>query len=307
VKTIDVLGLGSLAVDDVLYVPEYPRPDTKIRATRRVQRCGGLTGTALAAAAKLGATCAYAGRFGTDSNSILIRDALNQAGVSTEHAAVSGNFSVGASTIIISPGARTIFTSPAGETGAGDSHPSHEVILASKVLLVDHHGIQGGIRAAQIARANGIRVVGDFERLDSAALFSLMSLTTDLILSETFAIAISSTRSISDAVHWLRQGFDGNIVLTAGSAGTWFSLAGMKGIQFCPAIEVVAVDTLGCGDVFHGAFAACLAFGMETAECIRIATRAAGLKAARSGGWENLPTLVEVTAKLSGEAPYLPE
>lgn len=50
----DVLGLGAITVDDLLYVEHYPQPDTKtpVRAMRR--EGGGLAGTAPAAAVARG-------------------------------------------------------------------------------------------------------------------------------------------------------------------------------------------------------------------------------------------------------------
>ena len=50
---LDILGFGALAVDDLLYVDEYPSADSKVRVMRRERQCGGLTGTALVAAARL--------------------------------------------------------------------------------------------------------------------------------------------------------------------------------------------------------------------------------------------------------------
>ncbi len=59
--SIDVLGLGAVAVDDLVYLDEYPRPDSKVRVVRRERHAGGLTGTALVAAARMGRRCSYAG------------------------------------------------------------------------------------------------------------------------------------------------------------------------------------------------------------------------------------------------------
>jgi sugar/nucleoside kinase (ribokinase family) len=47
---------------------------------------------------------------------------------------------------------------------------------------------------------------------------------------------------------------------------------------------VKAIDTLGAGDVFHGAFALALAEGRDVAAALRFATAAAGLKCTRLGG-----------------------
>ena len=48
----DILGLGAVAVDDLMYVESYPPPDVKTRVLRRERHCGGLTATALVTAAR---------------------------------------------------------------------------------------------------------------------------------------------------------------------------------------------------------------------------------------------------------------
>jgi sulfofructose kinase len=62
----DVLGVGSCAVDDRLFVDHFPNPDEKmpIRAARR--QAGGQTSTALVAAARMGSRAAFAARLGDD-------------------------------------------------------------------------------------------------------------------------------------------------------------------------------------------------------------------------------------------------
>ena len=49
---VDILGLGGVAVDDLLYVDGYPPADSKTPVARRERQCGGLTATALVAAAR---------------------------------------------------------------------------------------------------------------------------------------------------------------------------------------------------------------------------------------------------------------
>jgi sugar/nucleoside kinase (ribokinase family) len=66
---------------------------------------------------------------------------------------------------------------------------------------------------------------------------------------------------------------------------------------------VAAVDTTGCGDVFHGAYAAALVRGMGVEERVRFAAAAAALKATRRGGQAGAPTLEEVETFLRGQAP----
>jgi sugar/nucleoside kinase (ribokinase family) len=53
---------------------------------------------------------------------------------------------------------------------------------------------------------------------------------------------------------------------------------------------VTVVDTTGCGDVFHGAYAAGLSRGLALPERIRFASAAAALKARGRGGQAGIPT-----------------
>ena len=66
-----------------------------------------------------------------------------------------------------------------------------------------------------------------------------------------------------------------------------------------PAYRVEVVDTTGCGDVFHGAYAAGLAQGVGTAERVRLATATAALKATRHGGQAGIPSRAAVEAFLA--------
>ena len=66
-----------------------------------------------------------------------------------------------------------------------------------------------------------------------------------------------------------------------------------------PAFEVDAVDTLGAGDTFHGAFALMLAEGSPNATAMRFAAAAAALKCTRFGGSSSAPTRAEVEAFLA--------
>jgi sulfofructose kinase len=79
--TIDVLGLGIAAVDDLLYVDAFPAADQKAPVRRRERQCGGLTATALVAAARLGSTCMYAGVLGDDELSAFVIASLAAEGI----------------------------------------------------------------------------------------------------------------------------------------------------------------------------------------------------------------------------------
>ena len=66
-----------------------------------------------------------------------------------------------------------------------------------------------------------------------------------------------------------------------------------------PAPEVEVVDTLGAGDVFHGAYALAIAEGRTVEQSARFANAAAALKCTRPGGRAGIPDRAEVDRFLS--------
>ena len=66
-----------------------------------------------------------------------------------------------------------------------------------------------------------------------------------------------------------------------------------------PVFAVEAIDTLGAGDVFHGAFTLALAEGRDVIAALRFAAAAAGLKCTRLGGSMAAPRRAEVDALLA--------
>ena len=66
-----------------------------------------------------------------------------------------------------------------------------------------------------------------------------------------------------------------------------------------PAFTVHAVDTLGAGDIFHGAFTLAIAEGQAVEAAIRFASAAAALKCTKPGGPLAAPFRPEVTEFLA--------
>ena len=281
-KRLDILGLGCTAVDDLLYVPSFPRADTKVRVAHSLRRCGGLTGSALVTAARLGARCAYAGCLGTDEHSERVAWNFIGEGVDTSRAPRLPEARVVRSTIIVGTdsGSRNIFYEDEGMIGAHPSLPSEDVIRDSKVLFIDHSGMQGNLRAARLARSAGVAVVADFED-EAVPLFQeVLALVDHLILSVELACRITKESSAAQAARALWQPDRSLVLVTSGANGCWsVSAESELEARHHPAFAVRAADTTGCGDVFHGAYAASLARGDPLQERIRFAAAAAALKA----------------------------
>ncbi len=285
-------------MDELIYVPAYPPADAKARVLRRERQCGGLTATALVAAARLGARCAYAGVLGEDGQSRFVLDSLQREGVDVSHVLRRAGVRPIQSVIVVGERRKTrnIFFSLDGVLGAGAKTPSKEVVCSAGVLLVDLYGVPGMIRAARLARAAGIPVVGDFERSDVPGFDRLLPLVDHLIVPSDFACKLTGASHPAAAAaklwaadsppKWRRS----VVVVTCGANGCYYIDSERKQPEHGPAFKVKVSDTTGCGDVFHGAYAAALARGMALRERIRFAAAAAALKATKPGGQAGIPT-----------------
>jgi sulfofructose kinase len=302
--TIDILGLGGVAVDDLLFVASYPPPDQKAPVLARDRQCGGLTATALVAASRLGARCSYAGVLGDDELSRYVEGRLQQEGISLEHLACRPPARPVSAFIIVdqTTGSRNIFFDLNGAIGAGDDWPPAEVIQSCRVLFVDSIGMQGMIRAARIARAAGIPVVADIES-DSPLFAELLGEIDHLIVSWEFVQGYTAAATPSEAARKLWSPKREVVIVTCGAAGCWYlSREDPAQARHVPAFQVQVVDTTGCGDVFHGAYAAALVKGLDLYERIRYASGAAAIKATARGGQAGAPTAQALEAFLKERA-----
>jgi sugar/nucleoside kinase (ribokinase family) len=303
-KLFDVLGLGVTAVDDILYVPTYPPADGKVEVRQRERHGGGLCATALVAASRLGARCAFAGTLGFDEDSRFVLETLASEGVNTRPAVRKADAGPVRSVIVVDETRRTrnIFYDTSRARGADPRRPPKAVILSGRVLLVDRFGIPGMIRAARIARAAGIPVVADFESSHLPRFGELLALVDHLIVSENFAHQLTKAKGPGAAAAKLWHQGRGAVVITSGAAGCWFVDGLAKRAKHVAAFPVQAIDTTGCGDVFHGAYAAALSRGLALEERLRFASAAAALKATQHGGQAGIPTLDQVNRLLRRSA-----
>ena len=298
-QQFDILGIGCCTVDDLLYVESFPAPDTKQRVLERVRDGGGLTASALVAASRLGARCSYAAQLGHDELSQFVARNLERENIDLSHVVWTDRAQPIHSTIVVDTTnhTRTILWSKDGETGAHDSLPAESVIRKARVLFLDHYGTVGGIRAAKIARENGVAVVADLERDNVPRFHELLEQIDHLIISHHFAINLTKSKNARDAVRVLVRN-RAAVVVTCGEEGAWFASRENATSQHLPAFRVQTVDSTGCGDIFHGAYAGELARGETLENCVRFASAAAAVKATRCGVQRAAPTREEVEAFL---------
>jgi len=286
----DVLGIGIVAVDDLLMVDNYPSADSKMRADKVVRQGGGLTGTALVAASRLGAKCAYGGILGQDDLSNWTVSELEREGVDCSLTIRSGDVKPYHAIIVVDTThhTRTIIFSDDGVMPRPIETIDESFVSKAKVILIDQLGIDVMLYTALIAKKLGIPTVADIEREEHPQTRELLSQIDHLVLSTSFAGKLTGSDDPIKQVEALYRNDRTCIAVTAGIRGCWY-ITKDKEIHHQPAFKVPAVDTTGCGDVFHGAYATGIAWGWDVPKCIEFASATAALKATKPGGRAGIP------------------
>jgi sulfofructose kinase len=295
----DVLGFGAVAVDDLLYVEHYPSPDTKAQVLAERREGGGLTGTALVAAARLGAKAAYGGVLGDDELSRFTAEALEREGVDCTPVLYRPGARPIHSHIVVdqSTGGRNIFFSYAGVVERQPEEMTDDLIGNCRVLFVDHTVMAGGLRAIAIAQAQGIPVVADIERVQPGAVEFIEAVDVP-ILPRGFVRALSGDDDLDHAAEYIQSLGPKTVVITCGEEGVLAYAEGQRLHQPAYCVQPV-IDTTGAGDVFHGAFAYGIALDYDLPRNLAFAGAVAALSCSALGGRGALPTIEQVQALLT--------
>lgn len=291
----DVLAVGAVAVDEISYVNKFPRPNTKTEVSSTERQVGGLAATVLVTVSHMGGRGAYLGALGEDELSRYAIRGLEQEGVDCSTVIDVPAARPFHSCVVVdeSSASRTILFSPEGVTAVADRFITRELISSCKVLFVDNTGGSAALRAAKLAREIGRPVIADIERITGPETSELIEYVDHLVVGIELGAEVAADERPDIVADRLIQNGHNAVVVTAGERGCWWSDQDRK-VHHHPAFFVRAVDTLGCGDVFHGAYAATVAAGGSVEDAVRTASAAAAIMATRRGVGPAVPRRVEV-------------
>ena len=293
-----VLSVGTAVVDFVMTVDHLPTEGRKYRASEATIVGGGCAANAAIAIARLGGESLLAGHLGTDAVGDLIIGGLEVAGVDCGLIRRDPDLQSSFSNIMVDgAGERMIVNYRDPRFTDSDADWLAKDMPEVGAVLADTRWPAGAVVAMRAARQLGIPGVVDAEA-------PLGDGTECLPLASHVAFAADGLRDFA-GVDDLDQGLEiaskrlpGFVAVTDGANGVRWRHGGDGG--HIPADPVDVVDTLGAGDVWHGAFALALAEGMETGAALRFAGATAAIKCGRPGGSRGSPTRGEVDAFIRG-------
>ena len=294
---IDVVGLGQCSLDILGKVGSYPGLDQKAELSALLVQGGGPVATALVTLARLGVPVAMAGAVGDDDFGQQIRDGLVAEGVDcTFLTEKPGCCSQVAFIAVDDDGHRNIFWHRGN--AVPDAAGLYETLLCRKVRVLHLDGLQlvPAMTAAEIARSLNVVTVLDAGTL-RPGMERLLTLVDHLVVSEKFARQMIGRHDPEEALRVLAGHSAAGVSVTCGESGS-VSTDSTGSVFYQQAFKMDAVDTTGCGDVFHGGYIYGLLQGWQLQQTVRFATACAALKTRALGGRTAIPDLPEVEAFL---------
>jgi len=271
--TVRGLFVGLATIDLVYGVDEFPAANTKVEAKSQQVYVGGPATNAAIAFAHLGGEAALAAAVGRHALAGVVRAELEQYNVRLVdlHAEFEGVPAISA-VAVDSKGRRTVVSANAARIGARAADPDMELCAWARVVEVDGHQMQACQRWAAAARAQGAHVAMDGGSWKRG--------TGELLRHVDTAICSADFRppecaSEDETIAYLAARGVGQIAITNGDGPVRWAMGAEAGSIETPRVE--AVDTMGAGDIFHGAFCAAWArsgaFVESLAEAARVASQ----------------------------------
>ncbi|SHO47518.1 carbohydrate kinase family protein [Anaerocolumna xylanovorans] len=285
----DLVGMDSPCVDLAVNVDKIPEPNHGELVKNVSWQGGGKVATGLIAAARLGARAAAIGNIGTDIYGTFIRTDFIRHGIDTKYLLQREDKSTHFDIVISDKktGGRNILYYPGTSESITEEELPLSYLQSTKYFYIARLD-EITIKAARLAKQAGAKIIMDADS-------GLPNLKEELPLIDVFIgseFIYHSLFSDSDYEKNCRAMMEKGpeiVVFTFGEKGA----AGVsrEGYFQIPAYKVETVDTVGAGDVFHGAFAAGLLKNLSVCETARFAAAAAAIKCTRIGGRAGIPDM----------------
>ena len=302
-----LLGVGHVALDLVFGVESLALSPVKHRARSHVQVVGGMTASACTAAARLGAKVRFASPVGDDDAAEAFQRHFGREGVDASWLQrVAGATSTVSAILVDAQGERAV-VSRLGSALADPPSFDLDAIKGCDLLLADPRCPSWAEAALHAMRAAGRPSVFDGDTAPQADLHRLAGLARWAVFSaqglkawlgipaDAALVEDQLSRGLAEL---LKAGAEVAVV-TQGEHGLHWQRHGAP-MRAMPAFRAgPVVDTLGAGDVFHGALGVALARGDPDEGALRFASIAAALKCTGAGGIAAAPRWSEVQAALS--------
>lgn len=303
-RKYDVYGMGNALVDLVCKVDDAFLKDMGIEKGRMIlidqqahdvlvpklnpetRENAGSVANSMIALSYFGGKGFYSCKVADDEDGRFYLDQLRQEGLATnltKELLEAGT--TGKSVVMVTPDAERTFNTFLGATETfstaqldGDALAQSEWLYIEGYLVAQKTAQPAAVEAVRIARSNGVKVVLTFSDVFMIQHFrdgmdEIVGDGVDLILcNEDEVRAYTESDDLASAAKMLKK-IAKTFVITRGFKGT--IVYDGNSLTEVPGVQVKAVDTVGAGDMFAGAFLYGITHGFSYEDAAKLANLAA--------------------------------
>ncbi len=300
-----ILCVGACAWTTIFRVaalPDAQGGSAKIIPEEAIQIGDGMSASAACAIVKLGGRAEFWGRVGDDANGRAAVTSLTATGLDCSQVryvqGVTGSF---CTVVIDRQGERIVIPrhDPAMPNDTGWLPLDRIASGEYSAVLTEVRWPEGAAAVLVAARSAGIPAILDAEVGAEGVLEDLAARASHVLYSEVGLAAHVDDGDVRAQLQRAQSKLPNAFVgVTRGAEGFFWLEQSTGCIEHATGISVTAIDTLGAGDVFHGAYALALVENMPVHEAARFACIAASLKCAVFGGRIGAPDRARVARYL---------
>ena len=299
-----IVVVGSINMDLVARCNRIPRPGQSLIGTGFDTTPGGKGANQAVAAARLGYPVQMVGAVGDDVFGSALLDNLSAAGVGT--AAVKRvDGPSGVATILVAENGENSIVVVPGANGKVDpayiDSQAELICSAGMVLCQLELPIPTVRRVLDLCEDAGVPVMLDPAPASPVPgeIWRQVAWCTPNETEAAFYLGTES-KPVDAAKQLIGRGVR-SVALIRGSEGAYLAVAGGKADWVRP-FTVQAIDTVGAGDCFNGAFSVALLEGKGPWAAARFASAAAAISVTRKGAQASMPARNEVDEFLATHA-----
>lgn len=289
-----IFCIGNVSYDITMPMDDYPEENVKYRSNDRVECGGGPPSNAAYLLGKWKIDTSFIGAVGDDDFGKRIKQEFKAANVNTSYITTCRNVKTTLSLVIPNTknGSRTIITNRSTNLKLNINN----IKETPDIILMD--GDEFECSNILIEKFPDAVTIIDANKVNDE-IIDLGKKVKYFICSKTFAenytnlkFNFENNESVKEIFKKLKEDFDNEVIVTLEDRGALYLFE--NELRIMPSIKVNTIDSTGAGDIFHGAFAYCLAKNYDLEKSIKISNIAGALSTKTIGTRNSIPNLDEV-------------
>ena len=293
---MSVLVIGSLIVDNTIYVKSLPQPGETIFAKSSLISHGGKGANQALAVHLSGGEVNLMGCVGGDSVGEEYKRYLQEKGVGSDYLMTSLTNRTGSAFITVDDsGENSIIVNSGSNSDLRANHIDEniDIIKTSEIMLLQQEIPASTIQhACMIGKKCGLTIIMNPSPLKPS--FDIKLFPCDILtLNEIEAQQLSGQDNAIESFEVFDSFGVETVIITRGAQTVLYKHLTDPIKQFQPP-KVQAIDTVGAGDTFAGTFAASLLRNESLHNSIQFASVAASISVTKKGAQGAMPTKKEI-------------